>query len=166
MPMAGAAQDLAAEIEFEFSNGFVFDTISRGPAYFNLKERTLTESIITKGRDTTESVEQIAAFTGQAIKIPENATPILTFNKNYVNLLPDTAWVFDELTTSFNVEGWSQGACIKYGKGRVVAFGEAAMFTAQIAGPNKIKRGMNNEVAPENYQLLLNIIHWLDGKIE
>ena len=80
--------------------------------------------------------------------------------------MPDTSWVFDEITTIVNVKGWSQGAYKKYGKGKIVAFGEAAMFTAQLAGPNKIKAGMNSEVAPENYQLLLNIIHWLDGILE
>ncbi|MFC2132343.1 DUF4350 domain-containing protein [Bacteroidota bacterium] len=165
MPMAGAAEDLAKAFEFEFTNGFAFDTLSRGPTYFNLKEKTLTESIITKGRDSTESVEQIATFTGQAFKIPDDANPILTFNKYYVNMLPDTAWFFDDKTTKFNIEGWSQGAYKKYGKGKIVVFGEAAMFTAQLAGPQKIEAGMNNEVAPENYQLLLNIIHWLDGKL-
>lgn len=166
MPMAGAAKDLAMEFEFEFTNGFVFDTINRGPAYFNLKEKTLTESIITKGRNSFESVNQIATFTGQAFKIPDDANPILTFNKNYVNMLPETAWVFDKKTTKYNVEGWSQGAYKKYGKGRIVVFGEAAMFSAQLAGTKKRKMGMNNKVAPENYQLLLNIIHWLDGVIE
>ena len=166
MPMAGAAKDLAAEFEFEFTNGFVFDPVHKGPAYFNLKERTLIESIITKGRDITESVEQVVTFTGQGFKIPDDATPILIFNENYVNMLPDTAWFFEEETPKFNVKGWSQGAYKKYGKGKIVAFGEAAMFTAQLAGPKKIKMGMNNEVAPENYQLLLNIIHWLDGKLE
>ncbi len=166
MPMAGAAADLAKAFGFEFTNGFVFDTLSGGPVYFNLYEKTLTESIITKGRNSSESVRQIATFTGQAFKIPDDATPILTFNKRYVNMLPDTAWVFDDETTKFNVEGWSQGAYKTYGKGKIVVFGEAAMFTAQLAGPQKRKIGMNNEVAPENYQLLLNIIHWLDGKLE
>ena len=166
MPMAGAAKDLAAEFEFEFTNGFAFDAISGGPAYFNLKERTLTESIITKGRDSSERVEQIVSFTGQAFKIPDDATPILTFNKNYVNMLPDTAWVFDDETTKFNVNGWSQGAYKKYGKGKVVVFGEAAMFTAQLAGPEKVRAGMNTEIAKENYRLLLNIIHWLDGNLD
>jgi hypothetical protein len=164
MPMAGAAQDLALAFDFEFTNGFVFNTVVRGPAYFNLKEGTLIESIITKGRDTTESVKQIVTFTGQAFKIPTEATPILLFNNNYINMLPDTAWVFDKKTTKLKVKGLSQGAYRKYGKGKIVAFGEAAMFTAQLAGPEKIKAGMNNEIAPENYKLLLNIIHWLDGK--
>ena len=164
MPMAGAATDLAKAFGFEFTNGFVFDSLSRGPAYFNVRNKTLTESIITKGKE--KSVQQIASFTGQAFKIPEDATGILTFSKGYINMLPDTAWVFDDKTTRMNAEGWWQGAYKKFGKGRVVVFGEAAMFSAQLAGPQRMKMGMNNETAPENFQLLLNIIHWLDGKLD
>ncbi len=166
MPMADAAKDLAGAFEFEFTNGFVFDTLSRGIAYFKLQDNTLIASIITTGRDSTESVEEIVSFTGQAIKIPDDATSILTFNSAFVNFLPDTSWVFDDNTTKLSVEGWSQGAFKRYGKGKVVVFGEAAMFTAQLAGPEKRKGGMNSDYAHENYQLLLNIIHWLDGKLE
>ena len=166
MPMAGAATELAAAFGFEFTNGFVFGTVSKGPAYFNLNEKTLHESIVTNGRSKSESVEQIATFTGQAFKIPADATPILTFNENFMNMLPDTAWVFNDKTKKVGVKGWSQGAYKKFGKGRIAAFGEAAMFTAQLASPNQIKAGMNNEVAPENYQLLLNVIHWLDAKLD
>lgn len=166
MPMAGAAADLAKKFGFEFTNGFVFDTINPGPAYFSLKEKTLTESRITQGRNAEEGVEQIATFTGQAFKIPDDATAILTFPENYVNMLPEKAWEFNDKTTKFNVEGWSQGAYKPHGKGKVVVFGEAAMFSAQWAGKAKRKMGMNNEVAPENYQLLLNIMHWLDGTLD
>jgi len=166
MPFAGASNDLAAKFGFEFTNGFVLDTISKGPALFNLKEGTLNESIITKGRDSTESVDQVATFTGQGFKLPDDATSILTFNESYVNMLPDTPFVFDEKTTKFNAQELSQGAYKKYGTGKIVVFGEAAMFTAQVAGPEKTKMGMNNKVAPENHQLLLNIIHWLDGKLK
>lgn len=166
MPMAGAATDLAAEFGFEFTNGFVFNMNSRGPSFFNLKDKTLHINTITKGRDKNESVEQIATFTGQAFNIPEDASPILTFDENYINKLPDTAWVFNDNTTQYGVKGWSQGAFKKYGKGKIVVFGEAAMFTAQLAGPNQFKFGMSSDIAPENYQLLLNIIHWLDGKLE
>lgn len=166
MPFADAAKDLAKAFGFEFSNGFVFDTISGSPEIFNLKDKTLIESIITKGRDSTEYVKQITTFTGQAFQIPDDATSILTFSKDFVNFIPDTTWVFDENTTKLNVEGWSQGAYKKFGKGKVVVFGEAAMFTAQLAGPQKIRVGINSDSAPENQQLLLNIIHWLDGKLE
>lgn len=166
MPMAGAASDFAKAFGFEFTNGFVMDTISGGPAFFRRDNNTLSGNSITNGRNDNERVEQVASFTGQGFKIPTDATSILTFREKYVNLLPDTAWVFDENTVIFNAGGLSQGAFKKYGKGRVVVFGEAAMFTAQLAGPNKIKMGMNNEVAPENYKLLLNIIHWLDEKLD
>ena len=166
MPMAGAARDLAAAFEFEFTNGFVFDTTSQGPALFRTQDGTLIESAITKGRNDLERVGQIVTFTGQAFKFPEDAIPVLVFDSRYVNFLPDTAWVFRESTQRFNAAGWSQGAYMPYGRGRLVIFGEAAMFSAQLAGPNKVKAGMNNEIARENYQLLLNIIHWLDGKFQ
>jgi hypothetical protein len=166
MPMAGAAQKLAAAFKFEFSNGFAFDTTSRGPAFFKTGDGTLIESRITKGRNDHERVGQIVTFTGQAFKISDDATPVLVFNDRYMNYLPDTAWVFHENTEKCKVGGWSQGAYKPYGKGRIVVFGEAAMFSAQLAGPNKVKAGMNHEIARENYQLLLNIIHWLDGKID
>ena len=166
MPMGGAAKDLAAAFNFEFTNGFVFDSIAKGPAYFTLQDGTLAESIITKGRSSSESVRQIATFTGQAIKVPEDATSILTFTANYVIRFPDTAWVFHEETNKVNAGGWSQGAYKKFGRGKIVVFGEAAMFTAQVSGPGRIKMGMNHESASGNYQLLLNIIHWLDGKLD
>ena len=166
MPAAGAAIDLAEVFGFEFTNGFALNTLARGPAIFKIEEKTLTECIITKGRNFEEIVEQVATFTGQAFKIPNDAISILTFNENFVNMLPDTAWVFTDKTARYNVEGWSQGAYRNYGTGRIVAFGEAAMFSAQLGGPQKIKVGMNSDIAPDNYQLLLNIIHWLDGKLE
>lgn len=89
MPMAGAAKDLAEAFGFEFTNGFALDTRSRGPTVFTIREKTLNENIITKGRNPAESVGEIASFTGQAFRIPDDATSILTFNKNFVNMLPE-----------------------------------------------------------------------------
>ncbi|MBK6823471.1 MAG: hypothetical protein IPG87_10945 [Saprospiraceae bacterium] len=166
MPLAGASKDLAAAFRFEFTNGFALDTNSNGSSLFSFNHHTLHKNTITLGRDSSETVTQIATFTGQAFKIPPDATPILTFDKQYVNKLPDTAWVFNSKTTQYSIEGWSQGACKKYGKGKIVVFGEAAMFTAQLAGPNKRPIGMNSPDAQENHQLLLNIIHWLDGRMD
>lgn len=165
MPMAGAAEALAAAFEFEFSNGFVIHPGFRGPAIFRTTDGSLAENAITQGRNADESVDEIATFTGQAFRIPEAATPILTFNSTYVNLLPDTAWVFTATTSNQPVDGWAQGAYRPYGKGKVAVFGEAAMFTAQLAGPEQQKMGMNDPLASQNYQLLLNVIHWLDGKL-
>jgi len=65
-----------------------------------------------------------------------------------------------------NIEGLAQGAFKKSGKGKVVVFGEASMFSAQIGDPGRRKMGMNKDDAQDNHKLLLNIIHWLDGKLE
>lgn len=163
MPMAGAAKELAAAFGFEFTNGFAIDTLGQGPDLFDLQNKTLIGSEITRGRSSLESVDHVVTFTGQGFKIPKEATPILLLKPSFINLQPDTAWAFKPDTPKFNIGGWSQGSFRHFGKGRVVVFGEAAMFTAQLAGPNKARVGMNSEAASQNYRLLLNIIHWLDG---
>ncbi len=164
MPMAGAATELAAAFEFGCSNGFVFTPDGKGTAFFSLSDSSLGVTVLTKGRNESESVNSIVTFTGQGFTIPKEAVSILTFGEGFYSLQPDTAWVFNDSTTKVMVKGWSQGAYRKYGKGRVAMFGEAAMFTAQLAGPEKRKVGMNQPDASQNYKLLLNIIHWLDGK--
>jgi hypothetical protein len=166
MPMGGAAADLAAAFGFGFTNGFASDTATPGPAYFYRKDNTLSSCSITNGRNAGESVSKVVTFTGQGFKTPPEATSILIFDKRYLLLESDTAWVFNSKTRYTPINGWSQGAYMKYGKGRLVFFGEAAMFTAQLAGPAKTRVGMNSDFAEENYKLLLNIIHWLDGKYD
>lgn len=166
MPMPGAAKKLGEAFGFEMTDGFVMDPRHPGPAVFSLKKGTLTKSILTTGRNRKESVDHVATFTGQAFSIPEEATPVLTFNDSYVDYLPQTAWKFNRKTKRFSAWGMSQGAFRTFGKGKVVVFGEAAMFNAQLIGPRQRKAGMNSAIGDENYKLLLNIIHWLDGRLK
>ena len=163
MPWPGAAEKLAAVFGFKFFNGFNFDVIN--PSYFRRSDKTIIANIITNGRDNSETVNEIPNTEGQAFQIPENANPILVFNNSSMLLMPDTAWVFHSNTKMIKIEGWSQGAFKKYGKGRIAVFGEASMFTAQIGDPGRRKMGMNRYDAKDNYKLLINTIHWLDGKI-
>ena len=143
MPMAGAAADLAKAFGFESTNGFVFNTAgNQGTAYFKKENGTLGTSILTKGSKKHETINEIVSFTGQGFKIPDDATSVLTFDENYINVLPDTAWVFNNIPRK-PAQGLSQGAYKTFGKGKVVMWGEAAMFTAQLAGPNKRKFGMS-----------------------
>ncbi|MCK7460731.1 MAG: hypothetical protein MZU84_00915 [Sphingobacterium sp.] len=90
MPMAGAAKDLAAEFGFEFANGFVLDTVSGGQASFSLKEKTLIESMITKGE--TQRKVWIKSF-----RLPARGSAYLLMLPRFwfsiripVNMLPDT----------------------------------------------------------------------------
>jgi hypothetical protein len=110
-------------------------------------------------------VTQVTTFTGQAFKIPDQAKPVLTFSENFTNFFPDTAGVFTAETRRIPAAGYHQGAFMDYGKGKLFVSGEAAMFSAQLAGPEKWKMGKNNPKAPQNYQFLLNIIHWLDDQL-
>jgi hypothetical protein len=164
--MGGAARDLAAAFGFTFTDGFALDTAHPGPSFFYRGGGTLSDNIITNGRNPGEKVDTIATFTGQAFPVPEGASSIIQFGDGYQLMLSDTAWVFDATTKYTKIKGWSQAAFRTFGKGRVVVCGEAAMFTAQLAGPQKIPAGMNSPVAKENYRLLLNIMHWLDGLIQ
>jgi hypothetical protein len=45
----------------------------------------------------------------------------------------------------------------------VAVFGEAAMFSAQVSGPQRRPMGMNAPRAGQNPQFLLNVMHWLAG---
>ncbi len=166
MPLAGAAADLASAFDFEFTNGFVMYNGGHIPSMFSLNEGSLLPSAITEGREVAEQIDEVATFTGQAFRIPQGAISVLQFSDDHTNFLPDTAWRFHDGTKRQSVEGWSQLAYMKVGKGRLVVSGEAAMFSAQLAGPEKRKMGMNSPLATQNYKLLLNIIHWLDGLID
>jgi hypothetical protein len=162
MPMGGAAANMAAAFGFGFSDGFAADTARGGATLFCRADNTLADNIITDGCKAAEKVDSIWSFTGQAFTLPPDASPVLTFNDRYLLLLSDTAWVFNKRTVYKPVTGCAQLAFKEYGKGRVVMAGEAAMFTAQLAGEQQIRVGMNSPYAGRNYQLLLNIIHWLD----
>jgi hypothetical protein len=161
MPFPGAANDLASSFGFKFFNGFA---IKRGDNFFK-SGSGLQTSKITQGRNANESINSIQTFTGSAFEMPEGAQCILMLDNDYILKMPKVAWQFPiEATETRTGENLSQGAYVQYGKGRVVVFGEAAMFSAQKNGMSKM--GMNKKSASQNIQLLLNIVHWLGGLIE
>jgi len=166
MPFAGAAAELANEFGFEFYDSFVMRSTENGIIDFNKKKGTLSDCFITNGRNLNESINQIRTFTGQGFKIPQNAMSILNLDESQSVFLVDTMWVFNDKVERFPAKNLSQGAIMNLEKGKIAVFGEAAMFTAQLAGSERIKVGMNTKEAEENYQLLLNIIHWLDDTLE
>jgi hypothetical protein len=55
---------------------------------------------------------------------------------------------------------------MQYGRGRAAFVGEAAVFTAQVAGPERLTMGMNRPEASQKQQFLLNLMHWLTGLVE
>jgi hypothetical protein len=164
-PLAGAASKLAAAFDVEFTDGFARrDSTDAQPDLFKTADNTLRDHAITRGRDSSEAVASIRTFTGQAFRAPA-AQPLIVFPAGWIELLPEKAWVFTESTPRVPIEGWLQGAVQDIGKGRAAFFGEAAMFSAQLAGAGKEPMGMNAPGAEANHQFVLNVLHWLARKL-
>jgi hypothetical protein len=165
MPMGGAAQKLGEAFGVRWNNGFAVIPGAQSPLAFTREAGSLKDHAITRGRVGGERVERVLTFTGSAFQVDAGAEPLLVFGKGVVSLMPQVAWQFTEQTPRVAVEGWYQGAALRLGKGRVALFGEAAMFTAQLAGPNRSPVGMNAPDAPHNARFLLNVLHWLTKKL-
>ena len=163
-PFAGASKDLAIEFGFELFNGHAEDFGEELIDIFYRANGTLDNNVITNGRDITEEVDSIKTFAGAALKIPDDGSPILTFDGDWEQWLPEVAWDFSNIESE-SIEGLSQGAFKTFGNGKIVVFGDASMFTAQDKGGNWLI-GFINRNAKYNHKLLLNIIHWLDGLLD
>jgi hypothetical protein len=164
MPFPGAAEKLAASFGVKFYNGFAMKKRKKGKDIFT-PGKGLQECSLTQGRSDIEKITSLQTFTGQAFQVPETALPVIVLDEDYQLLMPQTAWEFDRETSTVPAASFVQGAYMPYGEGRVVVFGEAAMFTAQQQGRSN-KVGMNMPSAAQNAQFLLNTIHWLDHVID
>lgn len=165
MPCPEASIKLSKAFDLKFYNCYALDTTKNDFDYFSTQNGTLLNCIITQGRDQSEIVNSVVSFTGQAFDIPNHAVPVLKFASNYVMAFPKRPWQFDEQTKYESIANQVQGAILQHEEGRVAVFGEAAMFTAQISG-NGIPVGFTFPKAEQNEQFALNIIHWLDGKLD
>lgn len=164
MPFPGAAGELALAFGINFNNGFALDTTKRGADFFRRQSGTLREHTVTGGRGDSERIDSVASFTGQAFQAENPAfEPLMVFDSGYISVMPEVAWEFTDSTRMIDIGGWYQGGVMTFGEGRVAVFGEAAMFTAQIAGEERRQFGMNSPYAPQNLQFLLNVMHWLTG---
>lgn len=168
MPFAGAVEKLGAAFGIRFSNCFaMFAEQSRGATFaFHRSDGRLAQHPIINGRTTEERIDSLITFTGSAFQVDGGAQPLFVLDSSQVLLLPETAWQFTAETPRLPATGWLQGATLKFGKGRVAVFGEAAMFSAQLAGANRTPVGMNSPNAPQNYRFLLNVMHWLSGLLD
>jgi hypothetical protein len=172
MPLAGAAVSLAAAFGVTFTDGFAVegfaddsarDTALAKPTLFRADAGSLRPHAIVKGRHAKESVTAVRTFTGQAFRAPATAEPLLVLPASFIALMPEKAWQFGPDVKRIAVGGWLQGAVMPVGSGRAAFFGEAAMFSAQVTGPERRPMGMNAPGAEQNFQFVLNVMRWLSG---
>jgi hypothetical protein len=163
-PFGGAAEILAKRFGVEMSKGYTYDSEHSekdAPSLliFSRENKLLLDHPITQGRSATERISRVLTFTGQSLKGPEGSAPFLQLADTATDK-PDRA-----STAEVSAAGRAQGIAFKAGKGRVVVMAEAAMLSAQIAGPMKRRMGMNVQ-GTDNKQLALNIMHWLSGLLK
>jgi len=161
MPFPGAAAELAASFGFELMNGFAIQTEARTPIVFRTSDGSLGDHAVVQGSGGMNRVDSVVSFTGEAFRAPPGAISLLTLPDGVVSLNPSQAWEFTEETPRVDVGGWSQGAVMEVGEGRVAVFGEAAMFSAQVSGPMREPMGMNAPIATDNPRFLVNLVRWL-----
>jgi hypothetical protein len=162
-PMGSANEILAKRFNVEMSKMFTLDE-SNTPKEDNnpgfivyTRERGLASHPITNGRDASERVNRVIAFTGQSLKGSADSTAFLQLADTAMDAMPGGA-------QPVPAKGRAQGIAMQFGKGRVVVLGEAAMLTAQLAGPIRNPFGMNRP-GTDDRQLALNIMHWLSKLI-
>ena len=163
-PFGGAAQTLAKQFGVEMSNSFTHDQANSLKdestfLIYSRENKLLGEHPIIEGRDSAERINKVMTFTGQSLKGPADSVALLKLADSAKDV-PDR-----EAKTSISAAGRAQSVALKFGKGRVVVQGEAAMLSAQVAGPEKFKMGMNVE-GTDDKQFALNIVHWLSGALK
>ena len=162
-PVGGANQILGERFGINMSKqytadeqNFEKDTQNPGFIVYTRESGRLADHAITRGRNAAERLNKIIAFTGQSLKGPADSFPFMKLADTAQDLMPGRD------SKPISAAGRSQGIAMKFGKGRAVFLGEAAMLSAQLAGPNQMKFGMNRP-GIDNRQLALNIMHWLSG---
>jgi hypothetical protein len=180
-PMGEANASLAETLGVKMGKGFV-QTMepserSGGPSQlvFSRANKLLGDHAITRGRTERERIDSVTSFTGQSLTVPAGGVAILLLGPGAWEMptradaqslnaargdAPPTAEAL-AASHAVNVGGRAQGVAFALGKGRVVVLGEAAMMSAQIAGPTGEGRMGMNAPGNQDKQFALNVLHWL-----
>ena len=165
-PVGGATQILGERFGIDMSKQYTVDeqnyekeTENPGFIVYTRESGRLADHPITRGRNAAERVNKIIAFTGQSLKGPAGSFAFMKLADTAQDRMPGPD------SKPVSAAGRAQGVAMKFGKGRAVFLGEAAMLSAQLAGRNQAKFGMNRP-GIDNRQLALNIVHWLSGVLK
>jgi len=180
-PCGEAAAPLASRFGIEMSGGWTDDEPNARPnsgdpgqILFTRASGRLAEHPITMGGKGSAPVGTVETFTGQSLKgAPAPAsTPLLVLADSAMDRVPSGSKTVTEgstVTTTFetidtSAAGRCQGLAVRFGSGRVVVLGEAAMLTAQLSSGGT-PFGMN---APDNdnRRFALNVVRWLAAELD
>lgn len=167
MPYPSRIKTVAEAFGFEFQNNMVRDTSAREMGdIFSEGLKSLGKHVIFEGRNDNEIVDQVVTFGGCAIKAPEKAKPLLTYDNRFVAFYPKYPNQIESSTEQHSAEGLLMGATLDYGSGKIVVLGDIHLMCALKHGRTGQKAGMNHKYATKNALFVMNMFHWLDGFIE
>lgn len=166
MPFPGAAGILGKRLGIDnWSNGFAglggeeAGNVKLGNLRFQVDSGLVLKNLQLGKPFRENEIKWVESFTGSAFRTNQEWLPVMELPSTAKSLEPKQAWKFTT-TEVAEVAGWHQGAVRKLGKGRIAAFGEAAMFTAQNSGSAR-GFGLNSEASPHNQDFLRQVVAWL-----
>lgn len=174
-PFGSAAAALSERFGVDMSRGYACDSLqadsptSIANIRFTRERKSLGDHPIVNGRNESERIDKVVAFTGQSLRGPAGSTPIMLLSDAAFELPPEAYRGRSDLETmmarAVSARGRSMAVALTVGRGRVVVQGEAAMLSAQVIvrpGHDPYKFGMN-QPGLDNQQYALNLVRWLAG---
>ncbi len=170
-PMGDAARPLGEAFGVDMRAAYTADTLRAEGGHetilhFRPGRGLHVSHPIVAGRDTSERVRHVVAFTGQSLGGPPGAAQLLTLSEHAEDLLVGLGQHLGDVPAERRrpAGGRAMGLAFGHGRGRVVVMGEAAMFTAQVAGPQRRPMGMNLP-GNDDRRFALNVLRWLAGAL-
>ncbi|MBZ0112603.1 MAG: hypothetical protein K8J08_09090, partial [Thermoanaerobaculia bacterium] len=164
-PIGGAVETLAGRLGINVSNSFTEDPEHADPdggyLVYSRSNGLLTPHPITDGTGPDQAVQRIGVFLGQSLAGPPGAISFLTLGaaaQDRYRVSRRGFWLDPSPQDSLrSAAGRSQGLAMRFGSGRVVALGDAAMLTALGSNSGFDTEGLDNQ------KLAVNILRWLSG---
>ena len=170
-PFGSAASDLARALGVGMASVWTVDTLRVNPEIgkntwleYTRENNGLGQHSILRAESPESAIKRVITFTGQSLSFDSTWTSILQLSNSAQNFYTraDASIASADPSTYFGVPGQSQLIARKYGDGRIVIAGEAAMYTAQVVRVFfKTTHAGFNFQDYDNKTLVVNIIHWL-----
>jgi hypothetical protein len=169
-PFGLAMSALLNKFGVQVHNGYTEDTLLNNRQVPDALLFEKSKGNLNKTHPILRNVDRINIFTGSSVKADSTWTPLLIFSpdaQNF-NVKVDVKKKGNDIITNveysdfYSANGYAQGICKQYGKGRIVVLAESAFLTAQIDKRGN-KFGMNIPNT-DNKQFTLNLIRWLAEK--
>ena len=150
-PFGSAAENLGRRFGVTMGKGWVWDFRDSGASiatrFVSSRENGLLGSHpLLRGRDMSEEVTILKAFSGQSLGVPAGATVLMKLsdtareahNRADLETIRARSLVGRRRRTTLSESshtlsgGRAQGIALVFGQGRIVVLGEAAMLSAQV----------------------------------